>query len=331
MGKAAAKTESELVVQTGERLLTRTEFQGLAEVPPEAEWFANIENPNTRRAYQTDLRGFMEFCGIQAPGEFRTVTRSHIIAWRKSLKDSGAGASTIRRKLSALSSLFDHLCESNSITHNPVNGVKRPKEGTNEGHTSALGNDQARLLLESPEGDSLKAVRDRAILSTLLFHGLRRDELCSLRVKDFSLRRGIMHLRVKGKGSKIRYVVCHPRTIEDVQAYLDLLGHGEDKAGALFRPVKNNSGKGKTKGLEKPLTKEAIYQTVLHYMKKSGIYFEGVCPHSLRATAATNALENDSDIARVQQWLGHASISTTRLYDKRESKPEDSPTLKVSY
>ncbi|PAW70528.1 MAG: integrase [Opitutia bacterium Tous-C5TDCM] len=48
-------------------------------------------------------------------------------------------------------------------------------------------------------------------------------------------------------------------------------------------------------------------------------------------TAATNALDHQADIAKVQEWLGHASISTTRLYDRRKMKPEDSPTFKISY
>ena len=52
---------------------------------------------------------------------------------------------------------------------------------------------------------------------------------------------------------------------------------------------------------------------------------------SLRATAATNALSNEADIAKVQEWLGHANVSTTRLYDLRKSKPEDSPTFHVKY
>jgi site-specific recombinase XerD len=51
----------------------------------------------------------------------------------------------------------------------------------------------------------------------------------------------------------------------------------------------------------------------------------------MRATAATNALEHEADIAKVQEWLGHADISTTRMYDRRKSRPEDSPTFKVSY
>ena len=53
--------------------------------------------------------------------------------------------------------------------------------------------------------------------------------------------------------------------------------------------------------------------------------------HALRATAATNALEHEADIAKVQEWLGHANIATTRLYDRRKNRPEDSPTFKVSY
>jgi integrase/recombinase XerD len=51
----------------------------------------------------------------------------------------------------------------------------------------------------------------------------------------------------------------------------------------------------------------------------------------MRATAATDALKHDADIARVQEWLGHSDISTTRMYDRRKSRPEDSPTFKVSY
>jgi integrase/recombinase XerD len=53
--------------------------------------------------------------------------------------------------------------------------------------------------------------------------------------------------------------------------------------------------------------------------------------HSLRATAATNALSHESDIAKVQEWLGHANVSATQLYDRRKRKPEDSPTFLARY
>ncbi|MEZ5581074.1 MAG: phage integrase N-terminal SAM-like domain-containing protein [Candidatus Competibacteraceae bacterium] len=97
------------------RPLTAAEFQGLAEVPPELEWFANITNAKTRRAYQFDVRDFTRFVGIVRPEEFRIVTRAHLIAWRKDMETRKLAPSTIRRKLSAISSLFDYLCEHNAV------------------------------------------------------------------------------------------------------------------------------------------------------------------------------------------------------------------------
>src|ERR1017187_7142838 len=194
----------------GERLLTSAEFQTLADVPPEVEWFANIENPNTRRAYQNDLRHFMRFTGIVRPEEFRAVTRAHVIAWRKELEHLALAPASIRRKLSALSDLFDFLCDNNAITHNPVKGVKRPKEGANEGKTPALSDAQAKRLLDAPDGATLKGKRDQAILAVLLYHALCRAELCLICVEDYALRRGVPTLAVHGKGGKIRYLPVHP-------------------------------------------------------------------------------------------------------------------------
>ena len=315
------------MAQPGDRLLTKAEFQRLQDVPPEAEWFANILNPNTRRAYQSDLRSFMRFVGIQEAREFRTVARAHVIAWRKELERQALAPASIRRKLSALSDLFDHLCDSNAITHNPVKGVERPREGANEGKTPALSDAQAKRLLAAPPGDTLKGIRDRAILSVLLYHALRRAELCSIRVKDFALRRGVQTIAVHGKGGKIRYIPVHPAAVQLIEEYLDIAGHRQDAAGALFRPVKNPHG-----GLEKALTGRAIHSAVVRkWALEAGVKAEEVRPHALRTTAATNALEHGADIAKVQEWLGHSNISTTRLYDRRKHRPEDSPTFKVEY
>ncbi len=72
-------------------------------------------------------------------------------------------------------------------------------------------------------------------------------------------------------------------------------------------------------------------EVVRTWAKAVGITAERIAPHVLRATAATNALEHDADIAKVQEWLGHANISTTRIYDRRKLRPENSPTFKVTY
>jgi len=149
-------------VPRAQRLLTRAEFLDLAELPSEAEWFANIQNANTRRAYRNDLGAFMRFVGIERPEEFRTVTRAHVLAWRAHLAGHALAPATIRRKLSALSALFDHLCDANAITHNPVKGVARPREGANEGKTPALSDEQAKRLLHAPDSGTLKGKRDHA-------------------------------------------------------------------------------------------------------------------------------------------------------------------------
>lgn len=307
------------------RLLTAAEFQQLADVPPEVEWFANISNRHTRRAYENALKDFMQFAGIVRSEEFRVVTRAHIIAWRDDLVHRELGGSTIRHRLASVASLFEYLCERNAVTHNPVKGVERPKTESGEGKTPALGDHQARKLLTAPETDTLKSKRDRAILSTLLFHALRREELCKLKVKDAKhARKSVPHLNVSGKGGKVRYLPLHPGTQSLIHEYLEAAGHGTDENGALFRPVRNNT----TGQLDNAITPDGIYKLVRIYSAQLGF---GIGAHALRATAATNALDHEADIAKVQEWLGHASIATTRIYDHRRTRPEDSPTFKVNY
>ena len=305
-------------------MLTAAEFRQLAKVPPAAEWFANISNSNTRRAYRNDLQEFMDFVGITTPPGLRLITRAHVLAWRKDLERRELAGSTVRRKLAALSSLFEYLCDQNSVPTNPIKGVKRPKVESYEGKTPALGDSQARHLLRLPAGDDLKALRDRALLSLLLYHGLRREELSSLKIHDIHLRRGVPHLRVHGKGGKLRHIPLHPGTQGLLADYLEASGRALDKAAAVFRPIRNN----RTGTLERPLSADGVYKIVRGYAKQLGVE---IGAHALRATAATNALEHEADIAKVQEWLGHANIATTRLYDRRKSRPEDSPTFKVSY
>lgn len=321
------ETSLPVVAPSGSRMLTAREFQGLADVPPEAEWFANIDNAGTRRIYATSLREFMAFVGIARVEDFRIVTRAHVIAWRKQLEERALSGATIRGKLAALSSLFEHLCDANAVTHNPVKGVKRPAVDTYEGKTPALGDHQARALLNAPAEDTLKGKRDRAILSVLLFHALRREELCKLKVKDITERRGVKYFRIHGKGGKLRYVPCHSGTLERIADYLAHAGHAGDESGALFRPTKTRLGL-----LDDAITADGVYRMIRTYAGQAKIAgIERLGAHAMRATAATNALDHGADIAKVQEMLGHANIQTTRIYDRRRSRPEDSPVFKVSY
>jgi integrase len=112
--------------------------------------------------------------------------------------------------------------------------------------------------------------------------------------------------------------------------YLEAVGHKEELEGPLFLPVRNHVDR----NLTKPLPPVSVYEDIVkRYGREVGITMDvrGFCVHSLRATAVTNALAHGADIAQVQEWLGHADISTTRLYDRRRWRPEESPTFKVEY
>ena len=267
------------------RLLTAAEFHRLADVPPEVEWFANLSNPCTRRSYENAVGDFMRFVSIAQPEEFRSVTHAHIIACCDALVQRGLGGSTIRHRLASLASLFQHLCVRNAVTHNPVKGVQRPKTENGEGKTPALGDHQARKLLAAPEMDTMKSKRDRAILSTLLFHALRREELCKLRVRDARhARKGVPHLKVSGKSGKTRYVPLHPETNALIHDYLEAVGHGTDEAGALFRPVRYN----RTGRLERAITADWVYKLVRAYSVELGFEMGRMhCARRQRPTRST--------------------------------------------
>ena len=260
--------------------------------------------------------------------EFRIVTRAHVLAWRKDLESRELRPATIRRKLSALSSLFSALCNANAIEQNPVSGVSRPKAQSIQ--TPALSDDQVKAYLEAPDPEKqiapsrkLKAYRDRAILSVLAFHGLRCSEMTGLRVRDIAEQRGVKFFTVHGKGSKIRYVPIHPHSLSRIEEYLTAAGHGQDREAVLFQSVR-------TWG--KALSQEAVFQRIVSkYAIESGVDPHEVCVHSFRVTSATNAIEHSSSIEEVREWLGHSSISTTDGYIRTRVRPEDSPTFKVRY
>ena len=228
-----------------ERLLTAPEYHRLANVPPEIEWFANMRNRNTRRAYEKAIGDFMRFTGIDRPEEFRTVTRAHVIAWRDDLASrtlmTAPRSGTAWRRCPRCSSISARKTPSPTTRSRASSGPasRAAKARPRRSATTRPASCSTLPIRIPPPRKSSR--RDRAILSTLLFHALRRDELCKLKVKDARhARRGVPHLKVAGKGDKTRYLPLHPGTNELIHDYLDAAGHGEDENGALFRPLKNN-------------------------------------------------------------------------------------------
>jgi len=147
------------------------------------------------------------------------VARARVIAWRKDLEVRGL--SLAERPAEALGALLAVRLPLRA--HRSVRQPRRRREAAmangNEGGTPALGDAQARKLLDLPLADTLKGVRDRAILATCSITECAVRELCGLRVRDMQSRQGVVHFRVRGKRGKIRFVSVHALAQRLIEEY----------------------------------------------------------------------------------------------------------------
>ncbi len=163
--------------------------------------------------------------------------------------------------------------------------------------------DDIERLLSAPKGNSLKALRDRAILETLFSTGLRVSELCSLD-RFINLNRG--EISIRGKGEKVRVVFVSDRARQAIKTYMDKRQDAEE---ALFVSISH----GKSPKVLGRINPRAVQRVVNKYARAAGITGK-VTPHQLRHQFATDLLLNGADLRSVQELLGHANISTTQVY-----------------
>ncbi len=185
-----------------------------------------------------------------------------------------------------------------------------------------LEGDELSRLLGSPEGDSLRALRDRALLEILFSTGLRVSEVCKLNRDSFNLDKG--EFSVRGKGEKIRVVFLSETAKLALKSYMM---KRKDIEPALFvRILKGKSGGGvvdsiraqsgksqKVRLAQMRLTPRSLQRIIKKYAIKAGIT-RRVTPHTLRHSFATDLLISGADIRSVQAMLGHSSITTTQIY-----------------
>jgi site-specific recombinase XerD len=162
---------------------------------------------------------------------------------------------------------------------------------------------ELKRLLNAPEGDDLKTLRDKAILELLFSTGLRVSELCSLK-SDLDL--SVDEFSIRGKGGKIRVVFL---SSEAKQAVKNYIAARKDMEEALFVQV----GPEKRHSTGSHLTRRSIERIVKYYAVKAGIS-KKVTPHVMRHMFATDLLSNGADLRSVQMLLGHANIATTQIY-----------------
>src|SRR5215475_907167 len=227
--KKRTNQTTKAVVPSSRRSMQRLSVDQLAGIPEEEIWLASRKSARTRRAYRNDVKHFMQTLNIRTPDELRRVDHRAVMAWERLMREEqGSQASTVRRRLAALSSLFTHLVKFGVADTNPVREVERPAINRREGTTLAFSQKQARSILDVPNQNSLIGVRDRAILAVGLQVGFRRAEIASLKVGDFHMNRGFDSLKVVRKGGKKGSLAIHPQAAQRIRDYLDLAGHGAD-------------------------------------------------------------------------------------------------------
>ena len=305
-----------------------SQLDALAPIPEEEIWLASQKSARTRRAYRLDVRHFMRTLGIISHDQLRQVDLRAVIAWERIMREEeGAAASTVRRRLAALSSLFKHLVRHGAAGRNPVVDVARPAINRAEGSTAAFSRAQARKLLDAPSAGTVAGLRNRAILAVGLQVGFRRAEIAALMVGDLHQNRGFDALRMTRKGGRREALAIHPQAAQRIRAYLDRAGHGGDHDGPLFRPLRGNAKPLHPAGRMDP---DAIDRVVRKYVAGIGLA-RGYSAHSMRATFITTALENGAQLEDVQKAAGHRDPSTTKLYDRRGYNPEKAASFFATY
>jgi integrase/recombinase XerD len=258
---------------------------------------------NTIFAYRNDLYKLVEFLGQNGhQNGWATVDSGALADYALEMQHKGYSVTTRARKLASLKSLFSFLLDEGVVSQNPADTLHAPKVGRSL--PSALTEEEVARLLDAPsQRGGPEALRDRAMLELMYATGMRVTELVSLDVPDVNVNEG--HVRCMGKGAKERVIPTHQGATTAVEEYLNggrpqLARRGSESA--LFLNRRGDR-----------LTRQGFWGILKEYAKQAKIP-SSVTPHTLRHSFATHMLQGGASLRQVQEFLGHASISTTQVY-----------------
>ncbi len=254
--------------------------------------------------YDRYLNRYLSFAKATKPSQ---ITESSVREFRIHLNRSGGVSGTMKKNtqnyhLIALRAFLKFLRKRDVESLNPERIELAKTAGRDLDLITAQ---ELERLMRGPKGETLHALRDRAILELLFSTGLRVSELCNLN-QDLDLTRD--EFSVRGKGDKVRVVFLSQSAKKAVAEYLKKRGDFSD---ALFVSY-GRAGKTKGKDLAR-ITPRSIERIVKQYAIEAGITRK-VTPHVIRHSFATDLLSNGADLRSVQAMLGHANIATTQVY-----------------
>ena len=291
-------------------------------------------SPNTLDGYLNDITQFQKFLtqsghAVESSSiQIEKIDRLAVRSFMGYLYEKKYSATTMRRKLSTLSSFFRFLCREGHVKNNVANTVPAPRMQNKLPAYFSV--DDMFRLLQLPQGEGFLPLRDRALLELFYSCGLRISELVGLTVENTNL--DSRTVKVLGKGGKERLLPLGRQCVEALKTYLNARMDKTQKPGTdqLFL---NHRGVG--------ITVRGVRKVVDKYIKQ-GNFAGGVSPHSIRHSFATHLLEGGADLRSIQELLGHSSLSTTQkythltldrlseTYDKAHPRAKEKPVEKAA-
>ena len=271
------------------------------------EFFAaRIANRRTRAAYGRAVGQFLAWCEARGLG-LTAIAPLHVAAY---IRTHPGSAPTVKQHLAAIRMLGDWLVVSQVLPVNPAAAVRGPTHVVTKGATPVLTPAEARALLDRIDTGTRVGLRDRALLSVMVYSFARVSAAVGMRRQDYFRQGTRGWLRLHEKGGKRHDVPAHHRAEEAVEAYL-AAGVVEDAKAALFQSVDPPGRR---------LTGRALSRRLVLAMIKRRAAAVGLppstCCHTFRATGITAYLSNGGTLEHAQQIAGHASPKTTKLYDR---------------
>jgi integrase/recombinase XerD len=262
---------------------------------------------NTIDAYHNDLyqlANFVEEAAIKRGSipSWAGFDRQGMLSHLLNLKERGYVATTQARKVAAAKSFLRFMVDEGYLKDNPMQGVGSPKVG--KSLPKPISDREARLLLEQPAKLSTsEAKRDKAMLELLYASGMRVSELVALNLGSVDAE----SVRCFGKGRKERLIPIYPQAAAAVAEYIEEvrphLAHKKDEPALFLNPRGER------------LTRQGFWQKIKEYAKSANLDTK-ISPHTLRHSFATHMLSGGADLRSVQEFLGHANISTTQVYTR---------------
>ena len=263
----------------------------------------------TAENYKHYLERFLTWAKIKSPGQIDAdlVRQYRLYLNRLEEKDRTLKKITQNYHIIALRNFLKYLAR-RDIKTLAAEKIELARQSPRQ--VEFLEGSELEHLLSSPEGDSIRALRDRCLLEMLFSTGLRVSEICQLDRNSVNLDKG--EFTVRGKGEKLRVVFLSDTARVSIKSYL---ARRKDIDRALFVriPKGKKAEAGQAKFDKLRLTPRSVQRLIKYYSIKAGIS-RRVTPHTLRHSFATDLLISGADIRSVQTLLGHSSITTTQIY-----------------